>query len=89
MKSRVTVSLRPDLLRQAEKAAKRLGARNRSAVVEQALELLVARERERGIESSLDAYYGTRGEAERAEERRLVRAFNRSQRRHDLDDEGR
>jgi hypothetical protein len=44
--------------------------------------------REREIEASLDAYYGNRQDSEIREEEAMVAAFNRSQRRLDLDDEG-
>jgi metal-responsive CopG/Arc/MetJ family transcriptional regulator len=88
MKARVTVSLSKPLLREAERLARQMGARSRSAAIERALELLVARQRDREIEGSLDAYYGTMTASERAEEERMVRAFNRSQRkRRDLDRE--
>lgn len=87
MKVRVTASLSSGLLRAAERAAKPLGAPTRSAAIERGLALLVAEARRREIEQSLDAYYGRLTGAERAEERRLVRAFNRSQRRRDLDHE--
>jgi metal-responsive CopG/Arc/MetJ family transcriptional regulator len=89
MKIRVTVSLPGPLVKRAELAAKRLGARNRSAAVERALELLVAQALEREIEASLDAYYGALTPSERGEQARMVKAFNRSQRRRDVDDEGR
>jgi metal-responsive CopG/Arc/MetJ family transcriptional regulator len=89
MRKRVTISLPGPLLGRAERAAKRLGLRTRSAAIERSLELLVALDREREVEASLDAYYGTRPEIERSEERRMVMAFNRSQRRRDLDREGR
>ena len=88
MKARVTVSLDPAVLAEADRVAKRLGLGTRSAAVERALELLVSRAREADIEASLDAYYAGRTAPERAEEKAMVRAFNRSQRRHDLDEEG-
>jgi metal-responsive CopG/Arc/MetJ family transcriptional regulator len=89
MRERVTVSLPGDLLRRAERVARSRGATTRSAVVARALELFVHRARQREIEASLEAYYGKQPAAEQQEERAMVRAFNRSQRRHDLDDEGR
>jgi hypothetical protein len=53
------------------------------------LELLLRRARNLQIDASLDAYYGTLTPSERSEERRMVRALNKSQRKRDLDDEGR
>lgn len=88
MKSRVTVSLDPVLLEEAGRVAKRLGLGTRSAAVERGLELLVSRARDADVEASLDAYYTGRTAPERAEEQAMVGAFNRSQRRHDLEDEG-
>jgi hypothetical protein len=57
----------------------------RSAVVEVALELLAGRARKAELEAELDAYYGTMFKDEREEARAMVAAFNRSQRRRDLD----
>jgi hypothetical protein len=89
MNIRVTVSLPAELVKDADRVAKRLGAPTRSAAFARALEMFLARARDRDIDASLDAYYGGRPAQERAEERGLVRAMNRSQRRRDLDDEGR
>ena len=89
MNVRVTVSLPEHLVKEADRAAKRLGEPTRSAAFARALRLLLARAKEREIEAALDVYYGSATAAERAEERGMVRAFNRSQRRRDLDHEGR
>lgn len=89
MRSRITVSLPGPLIRQVDTAAKRLGLRSRSAAVESALALLVKRARDLEIDASLDTYYGAMSKGELAEEKQMVRAFNRSQRRRDFDDEGR
>jgi metal-responsive CopG/Arc/MetJ family transcriptional regulator len=88
MNVRVTVSLPASLVKEAERAGKRLGEPNRSAAFARALRLLLSRARERELDAALDAYYGTRTAAERSDDRRMVRAFNRSQRRRNLDDEG-
>ena len=89
MRERITVSLPATLIQRAEKVGRGNGARTRSAVVEQALELLVQRAKEHALEASLDAYYRGTSAAQGREERAMVRAFNRSQRRRDLDREGR
>lgn len=89
MRIRITVSLPEALVRRVDAVAKRLRLGSRSSAVESALELLVRRARDSEIDASLDAYYGKMTAADRAEEERMVRAFNRSQRKHDMDDEGR
>jgi metal-responsive CopG/Arc/MetJ family transcriptional regulator len=89
MRTRITVSLPEALVRRVDAVAKRLRLGSRSSAVESALELLVRRARDSEIDASLDAYYGRMTAADRAEEERMVRAFNRSQRKHDPDDEGR
>jgi metal-responsive CopG/Arc/MetJ family transcriptional regulator len=89
MRTRITVSLPGALVRRVDAVAKRLRLGSRSSAVESALELLVRRARDSEIDASLDAYYGKMTAADRAEEERMVRAFNRSQRKHDLDDERR
>jgi hypothetical protein len=48
---------------------------------------LPRRAKERELDAALDAYYGTRTSAELDEERRMVRAFHRSQRRRNLDEQ--
>jgi metal-responsive CopG/Arc/MetJ family transcriptional regulator len=84
MRYRVTISVPADLLSAAERVGKRYGLRNRSAIVANALELLVQKAEGEEIDASLDAYYGSRPAAERSEEASMVRAFRRS-RRLDLD----
>jgi metal-responsive CopG/Arc/MetJ family transcriptional regulator len=81
----MTVSVPPQLLHAAERAGKRYGLRTRSAIVADALELLVRKAEAEDIEASLDAYYGDRTVSERSEEAAMVRAFRRSRRRLDLD----
>ena len=85
MRQRVTVSVPKELLRSADRVAKRLGVRSRSALVVNALECLIAADRAREIDAELDAYYGSQTPSERAEERAMVKAFQRSRRRLDLD----
>jgi hypothetical protein len=85
MRQRVTVSLPGSLLADAERVGKRLGLRTRSAVVVDALKLLVRQASAVDIDASLDDYYGSRSTAEQAEEAAMVRAFRRSRRRLDLD----
>jgi metal-responsive CopG/Arc/MetJ family transcriptional regulator len=85
MRQRVTISLPGDLLRNAERVGRRRGLRTRSAVVVDALELLVRQARAQEIDESLDAYYGSRSTGEQKEERAMVDAFRRSRRRLDLD----
>jgi len=85
MRQRVTVSLPGSLLEDAERVGKRLGLRTRSAVVVDALKLLVRQASAVDIDASLDDYYGSRSTAEQAEEAAMVRAFRRSRRRLDLD----
>jgi metal-responsive CopG/Arc/MetJ family transcriptional regulator len=85
----MTVSLPPALLAQADALMQRLDVPHRSALVERALRLLVRQAREATIDRELDLYYAARTSRERAEERAMVRAFQRSQRRRDLDREGR
>ena len=82
------MSLPEELVREVEVAQQRLGAATRSALFERALRLLLRDERDRQIEESLDAYYAKRSAGEIAEEDTMVRAFQRSQRRLDLDEEG-
>jgi len=84
MRIRVTASLPSDLAKAADQLA-RLRQRSRSAILEEALRVLLGRQREAAIDASLDAYYGTLPAAERTEEAAMVRAFRRSQRRIDLD----
>ena len=81
----MTVSIPNDLLAAAERVGKRYGLRTRSAMVANALQLLVSRADGEDIDASLDAYYGSRSSAERSEEAAMVRAFRRSRRRLDLD----
>lgn len=88
MRDRITVSLPGGLIKRAESFGRAGGARTRSAVVQQALELMLRRARDEALDASLDAYYRGTGSAEQREQRAMVRAFNRSQRRRDLDDEG-
>jgi metal-responsive CopG/Arc/MetJ family transcriptional regulator len=85
MRRRVTISLPGSLLRDAERIGRRRGLHTRSAVVVDALELLVRRATAQEIDASLDAYYGARPASELKEERAMVRAFRRSRRRLDLD----
>jgi len=87
MRQRVTVSLPSHLLEEAERVGRQLGARTRSGVVERALTLLIHAARQEEIDASLNAYYGTLAEDERAEESAMVNAFNRSRQRRDLDQE--
>jgi metal-responsive CopG/Arc/MetJ family transcriptional regulator len=88
MRERVTISVPEALLRRAERIGKDRGLRTRSAVVVNALELLVRDSRSSEVDAELDAYYQGRSPTERAEERKLVKAFQRSRRRLDLDREG-
>jgi metal-responsive CopG/Arc/MetJ family transcriptional regulator len=81
----MTVSIPNQLLAAAERVGKRYGLPNRSAIVANALELLVQKAESEDIDASLDAYYGSRSAAERTEEAAMVRAFRRSRRRLDLD----
>jgi len=81
----MTVSVPHPLLQAAERVGKRYGLRTRSAIVVDALELLVQKANSEEIDASLDAYYGTRSPAERSEESAMVGAFRRSRRRLDLD----
>jgi metal-responsive CopG/Arc/MetJ family transcriptional regulator len=76
------VSLPAAIIQQVEAVARRFGLRSRTAAVESALALLVQQARDLEINASLDAYYGAMTAGERAEEERMVRAFNRSQRAH-------
>ena len=57
-------------------------------MIEEGLRLLVRERQEAEIDASLDAYYGALTEAERAEERAMVQAFQRSRRKLDLEAEG-
>ena len=50
-----------------------------------ALELLIRKAEAEEVDASLDAYYGSRSPKERTEETAMVRAFQRSRRRLDLD----
>jgi metal-responsive CopG/Arc/MetJ family transcriptional regulator len=84
MRSRVTASLPRDLSAAADRLA-RSGGRTRSAVIEEALRLLLRRQHDAEIDASLDAYYGTMPAAERGEEAAMVRAFRRSRRKLRLD----
>jgi metal-responsive CopG/Arc/MetJ family transcriptional regulator len=85
MRYRMTVSVPADLLAAAERAGKRYGLPTRSAIVADALELLVKKAQADEVDASLDAYYASRSEDERTEESAMVRAFRRSRRRLDLD----
>jgi hypothetical protein len=89
MIDRITVSLPRPLLKEADRLAKRLGVRTRSALMAEALRTLLERTRSEDVDASLDAYYGSRTRDEISEERAMVRAFRRSRRRLDLDREGR
>ena len=89
MIDRITVSLPRSLLKEADKLAKRLGVRTRSALVAEALRTLLQQARSEDMEASLDAYYGSRTREDLNEERAMVRAFRRSRRSLDLDEEGR
>ncbi len=84
MRVRITASLTDDLAAAADRLARKRG-RSRSAVIEDALRLLLGREREAAIDAALDEYYGTGTAAERSEEAAMVRAFRRSQRRIPID----
>lgn len=77
------------LLEEADRLAKRLGVRTRSALVVEALRTLLERVRSEDVDASLDADYGSRTRDETNEERAMVRAFRRSRRRLDLDRERR
>src|SRR5262249_29684347 len=88
MLERITVTLPKDLLKQADRIAKRRGVESRSALVVQALTELVTAERSRAVDADLDAYYGSLSKAEQDEERAMVRAFRRSRRKLDVDREG-
>ena len=88
MIDRITVSVPRPLLRDADRLAKRLGVRTRSALVVEALRTLVDRARSEDVDASLNAYYGARTPGEIAEERAMVGAFRRSRRKLDLDREG-
>jgi metal-responsive CopG/Arc/MetJ family transcriptional regulator len=81
----MTVSIPNQLLAAAERVGKRYGLPSRSAIVANALELLVQKAESEDIDASLDAYYGSRSTAERTEEAAMVRAFRRSRRRLDFD----
>jgi predicted transcriptional regulator len=84
MKTRVTFSLPSDLAAAADELARRRG-RPRSAVIEEALRLLLRQQRAAEVAASLDAYYGALTAPERDEEAAMVAGFHRSQRRVDLD----
>lgn len=88
MIDRITISVPRPLLKDADRLAKRLGVRTRSALVVEALRTLVRRARSEDVDASLSAYYGTRTRGEIAEEQAMVRAFRRSRRKLDLDREG-
>jgi hypothetical protein len=81
----MTISVPNDLLAAAERVGKRYGLRTRSAIVVDALELLVRKADSEDIDASLDAYYGSRSAGDRSEESAMVRAFRRSRRGLDLD----
>lgn len=88
MKLRVTVSVSAPVLRAAEKAGRAKGLRSRSAVVEEALELLARRAREADLEAELDEYYATMTKAERDEHEAIAGAAKRSWHDRDLDRDG-
>lgn len=88
MKERITISVPSDLIREADRVASRCGVRSRSALVSDALRLLVRKATSEEVDASLDAYYGSRTPAERAEEAAMVRAFRRSRRGQNLDRRG-
>jgi len=85
MKHRVTVSLPADIVDEADRLGRQSGIASRSALVEAAVRLLVQKLRERELEASLDAYYGTRTDADRREDDALVGASVRRARATDLD----
>jgi len=85
MKSRVTVSLPADVVEEADRLGKRNGMASRSALVEAAVRLLVRQLRARELERSLDAYYGSRAEADRREDDAIVAASALRARAVDLD----
>jgi Arc/MetJ-type ribon-helix-helix transcriptional regulator len=86
MRSRVTVSLPTEVLSEAERLAAAQGSPGtRSAVVEQALRLLVRKLREEELTRSLDEYYLGQTRAERDEHASLLAAFRRLRRGQDLD----
>ncbi len=89
MKSRVTVSLPADVVDEADRLGKRNGIASRSALVEAAVRLLVRRLRAQELESSLDAYYGSRTEADKRDDEAIVTASARRARTIDLDEEPR
>lgn len=85
MKLRVTVSISAPVLRAAEKAGRAKGLKSRSAVVEEALELLAKRARDAALDAEVDAYYATMTNAERAEHNAIAAGAKRAWRGRDLD----
>jgi metal-responsive CopG/Arc/MetJ family transcriptional regulator len=84
-KTKLSITLAPDVVRAVDNAAKRQGA-SRSAVIEMWLRHAARHEHEAKLRDETIAYYRGASAADRAEDRALARAYGRSARRLRVDD---
>jgi metal-responsive CopG/Arc/MetJ family transcriptional regulator len=85
-KYKISITLAPDLLRAADRAAKRHSPASRSAVIESWLRRGAQRELEDELRAETIAYYESLSGSERKENVAISRAAARASRRLRLDD---
>lgn len=82
IKSKITVTLSPDLVRQLDAFLHSPEAGSRSQLVEEALNLWLRDHAQQELERQMEAYYRSLSKAERKEDRQWTKIAARSAKRH-------